>query len=43
VEASGARLSLVEGDRANIKITTPEDLAWAEFYLKNKERENDSA
>lgn len=33
LEAAGARVSVVEGCRSNIKITRPEDLALAEFYL----------
>jgi 2-C-methyl-D-erythritol 4-phosphate cytidylyltransferase len=35
-EAAGFPVSLVEGNRENIKITTPGDLALAEFYLKMK-------
>ncbi len=34
VEYSGHKISLVEGCRENIKITTPMDLAIAEFILK---------
>lgn len=33
VESLGARLHLVEGNRENIKITTPEDLRLANVYL----------
>lgn len=33
VEAMGHKISLVEGERANLKLTTPEDLEWAEYYL----------
>lgn len=33
VEALGHKISLVEGERANLKLTTPEDLEWAEYYL----------
>lgn len=33
VEAMGHRISLVEGERSNLKLTTPEDLEWAEYYL----------
>ena len=36
VEALGAKISLVEGERRNIKLTTPEDMAWAEWYIQNK-------
>ena len=33
VEALGHKISLVEGERTNLKLTTPEDLEWAEYYL----------
>ena len=33
VEASGGHITLVEGERTNIKITTPEDIALAESFL----------
>lgn len=33
VEAMGHKISLVEGERSNLKLTTPEDLEWAEYYL----------
>ncbi len=33
VEALGHRISLVEGERSNLKLTTPEDMAWAEWWL----------
>lgn len=33
VEAFGERISLVEGERTNIKITTPEDITLAESFL----------
>lgn len=33
VEAMGHRISLVEGERSNLKLTTPEDMEWAEYYL----------
>jgi 2-C-methyl-D-erythritol 4-phosphate cytidylyltransferase len=36
VEAAGFPVNLVEGNRENIKITTPGDLALAEYYLKTK-------
>ncbi|MFN8206779.1 MAG: 2-C-methyl-D-erythritol 4-phosphate cytidylyltransferase [Bacteroidales bacterium] len=36
VEAAGFPVSLVEGNRENIKITTPGDLALATYYLKAK-------
>ncbi len=35
VEASGAKIYLVEGNKANIKITTPEDLRMAESLMSN--------
>lgn len=34
VEALGAKISLVEGERRNIKLTTPEDMAIAERLLE---------
>lgn len=33
VEASGGRIHLIEGERANLKITTPDDLILAEAIL----------
>ena len=33
VEASGGHITLIEGERTNIKITTPEDIALAESFL----------
>ena len=33
-EQAGFTLTLVEGSKQNIKITTPEDLLWAEFILQ---------
>ncbi|MFV1983087.1 MAG: 2-C-methyl-D-erythritol 4-phosphate cytidylyltransferase [Thiohalomonadales bacterium] len=35
LEAKGYQALLIEGSSSNIKITRPEDLALAEFYLKN--------
>ncbi len=32
-EASGKRVHLIEGEYTNIKITTPEDLEWANFWV----------
>lgn len=32
-EVSGKKVTLVEGEKWNIKLTTPEDIAWAEFLL----------
>lgn len=36
VEAMGLRPSLVPGSRRNLKITTPDDLSIAEFYITSK-------
>ncbi len=36
MEAMGVPVSLVEDRRDNIKVTMPEDLAWAEFILKSQ-------
>ncbi|MDF2925301.1 MAG: 2-C-methyl-D-erythritol 4-phosphate cytidylyltransferase [Paenibacillaceae bacterium] len=36
VERAGQAVYVVEGSYANIKITTPEDLEWAEFRLRQK-------
>jgi 2-C-methyl-D-erythritol 4-phosphate cytidylyltransferase len=33
VEARGGHITLVDGERTNIKITTPEDIALAECFL----------
>ncbi|ALS24837.1 2-C-methyl-D-erythritol 4-phosphate cytidylyltransferase [Paenibacillus naphthalenovorans] len=35
VERMGIRVSVVEADYYNIKITTPEDLPWAEWIIRN--------
>ena len=34
VERLGVPVSVAEGEYTNIKITTPEDLPWAEFLLQ---------
>ena len=34
LESAGYPINLIEGSYKNIKITTPEDLKWAENYLK---------
>ena len=34
VEAAGGRIVLVDGERTNIKLTTPEDMAYAEWILQ---------
>ena len=33
VEAAGGYITLVEGERSNLKLTTPEDMEWAEWWL----------
>ena len=37
VEALGEKIALVEGERTNIKLTTPEDMAYAEWLLSRDE------
>lgn len=37
VEAMGTQVTLIEGERSNIKLTTPEDLDWAEWQLSRTE------
>ena len=37
VEAAGGHITLVEGARTNIKLTTPEDMAYAEWLLSREE------
>ncbi len=37
LEADGHRLYLIEGNKENIKITTPSDLVYAEAYLGKKQ------
>ena len=34
VEAIGVSITLVEGEDSNIKLTTPEDMEWAEWFLQ---------
>ena len=36
VEKSGVRIQFIEGNNQNLKITFPEDILLAEFYLDNK-------
>ena len=36
VEAMGHKISLVEGERSNLKLTTPEDMDWATTWLSSK-------
>ena len=38
VESSGATPKIVEGSRSNIKITHPDDLPLAEFYLQHQRK-----
>jgi 2-C-methyl-D-erythritol 4-phosphate cytidylyltransferase len=33
VEHMGQKVRIIKGDKSNIKITTPEDLDWGEFFL----------
>lgn len=33
VERMGVSVSIVPGERTNVKVTTPEDLQWAEWFL----------
>lgn len=33
VERLGHKISLVEGERTNLKLTTPDDMSWAEWWL----------
>jgi 2-C-methyl-D-erythritol 4-phosphate cytidylyltransferase len=35
VEASGVQVHLIEGERGNIKVTTPDDMVIAEVLMKN--------
>jgi 2-C-methyl-D-erythritol 4-phosphate cytidylyltransferase len=36
VERLGTRVSVVAGERSNIKVTTAEDLLWAEWFLNRQ-------
>jgi 2-C-methyl-D-erythritol 4-phosphate cytidylyltransferase len=36
LESAGYPIHLIPGSYENIKITTPEDLRWAEIYLQNR-------
>jgi 2-C-methyl-D-erythritol 4-phosphate cytidylyltransferase len=38
VEAAGGRVDLIDGEKSNIKITTPEDLLIAEALISAKDR-----
>ena len=37
IESAGGRITLVEGERTNIKLTTPEDMAYAEWLLTREQ------
>ncbi len=37
VEAAGGSVTLIEGERRNIKLTTPDDMSWAEWLLTTEE------
>ncbi len=39
VEGLGHPITLIKGDYSNIKITTPEDLAWAESFFSMEKKE----
>ena len=38
VERLGCAVSIVPGEKTNMKLTSPEDLRWAEFYLATIEK-----
>jgi 2-C-methyl-D-erythritol 4-phosphate cytidylyltransferase len=38
VERGGGRVAVVEGEKTNIKLTSPEDLVWAEAILAAREK-----
>ena len=38
VEAAGYRVSLVDGERTNIKLTTPDDVEYAEWLMSRMDR-----
>jgi 2-C-methyl-D-erythritol 4-phosphate cytidylyltransferase len=39
MERLGSKVAIVEGSYSNIKITTPEDLAWAEYRIQRNKGE----
>ncbi len=39
VERLGIEVAVVKGEPTNIKVTTPADLVWAEWYLRKRELE----
>ncbi len=36
VERMGGRVSITPGERSNIKVTTPEDLRWAQWFFESR-------
>jgi 2-C-methyl-D-erythritol 4-phosphate cytidylyltransferase len=41
VERLGVRVSVVPGERSNIKVTTAEDLLWARWFLNNRQNDRE--
>lgn len=39
VEATGVGITLIDGERSNLKLTTPEDIEWAEMWLHREKEE----
>jgi 2-C-methyl-D-erythritol 4-phosphate cytidylyltransferase len=39
VERMGGDVFVVRGERSNIKVTTPEDLEWADWFMRKAQRE----
>ena len=37
VEAIGSTITLIDGERSNLKLTTPDDMSWAEWFLSREE------
>ncbi|MBO7313928.1 MAG: 2-C-methyl-D-erythritol 4-phosphate cytidylyltransferase, partial [Alistipes sp.] len=37
VEGLGMKITLIEGERSNIKLTTPEDMVYADAMIGGKE------
>lgn len=37
VEAIGGTITLINGERSNLKLTTPDDMSWAEWLLSREE------
>ncbi len=38
VERLGVRVAIVDGEKSNIKITTPDDLLWASWFLEHSQK-----